>query len=36
MDQLKEFFAAKLPEICSVGVVIIFAYMTWRAWKNRP
>lgn len=33
---LKEFLAVHLPDILSVGVVIIFGYMAWKVWKNRP
>lgn len=36
MDTLMNFLADYLPEIFSVGVVIIFALMAWNVWKNRP
>lgn len=36
MESIKDFLAVNLPEICSVGVVIVFAYMGWQVWKHRP
>jgi hypothetical protein len=36
MEALMNFIAVNLPEILSVAVVIIFARMAWKAWKNRP
>jgi len=33
---LRQFLAAQLPNILSVAVVIYFAVMAWRVWKNRP
>lgn len=36
MEALKDFLATNLPGIFSVIVVIIFARMAWRVWKNRP
>jgi predicted negative regulator of RcsB-dependent stress response len=36
MDALSSFLAVNLPELLSVVVVIIFARMAWKVWKNRP
>jgi len=36
MEALMDFFATYLPEIFSVVVVMVFARMAWKVWKNRP
>lgn len=36
MKELTDFFSLYLPDILSVVVVLVFARMAWKVWKNRP